>query len=167
MVTKLKICFHRISSTGAVWGIFGYIIFLANSTVFSQELSKFSFELLNRCSWCTCSCSQHGFLSWIYLGVFEYLFWGMFLYFFRNVRKSGKWGKIGLVEFIEKFGYLFFLIWFFNESVHYLLCSCTNSIFGKNLVWEEVLWTYQIEGFLSQLYSWNSLMFCMLQIQES
>ena len=48
--------------------------------------------------------------------------------------KLGKWSKNRFLEFKEKFGYQFSLNLFYNEYVYYLLCSCTNPMFGKNFV---------------------------------
>ena len=52
----------------------------------------------------------------------------------------GKWAKngqkIGFFKVIRKFSHQFFLKLVYNESLYYLLYSCTNPIFGKNLVRE-------------------------------
>ena len=70
-----------------------------------------------------------------------------------------KWAKNGLktgfFEFIGKCSHYFFQNLFYNESLYYLLYSCTNLIFGKNLVreiWARMLSVNQIAGFLYQLY---------------
>ena len=42
--------------------------------------------------------------------------------------------KIGFFEFKEKFGQKFSLNLSYNENLSCFLCSCTNSIFGKNVV---------------------------------
>ena len=42
---------------------------------------------------------------------------------------------------------------FYNENLYYLLCSCANSVFGKNLVPEieaKMVSANQIPGFLNQ-----------------
>ena len=52
-------------------------------------------------------------------------------------------------EFIGKFS-LCSLNFVYNENLHYLLCSCANPIFGKNLVpeiWAKMLSASQIAGF--------------------
>ena len=73
------------------------------------------------------------------------------------------WGngpKIGFFEFEEKFGHQFSLNLFYIENL-YLLCSCTNPIFGKNLVSEieaEMLSANQIAGFLNGLFLLSKLM---------
>ena len=49
----------------------------------------------------------------------------------------------------------------YNESLYYLLYSCTNPISGNNLVpelWAKMLLANQITGFLNQLYLWNKMM---------
>ena len=52
------------------------------------------------------------------------------------LQKLSKWTKnvpkTGFFEFIEKFGQSFLLSLFCNEDLFYLLCSCTNPIFGKS-----------------------------------
>ena len=51
--------------------------------------------------------------------------------------KSTKNGpKTGFFEFKENFCHLFLLNLFYNENLYYLLCFCTNLIFGKILVSE-------------------------------
>ena len=61
-----------------------------------------------------------------------------FLEKFSLHQKVEKWTKNVLktefFEFIEKFGHSFLLNLFFNENSDYLLCSCTNPIFGKIFV---------------------------------
>ena len=42
--------------------------------------------------------------------------------------------KIGFFDFKEKFGHQFSLTLFCNENLCYLVCFCTNPIFGKYLV---------------------------------
>ena len=47
---------------------------------------------------------------------------------------------------------------FYNENLYYLLCSCTNPIFGEILVpeiWSKMFSANQIAGFLNQLYLQN------------
>ena len=71
-----------------------------------------------------------------------------------------KWPKIGLFKFIRKFSPQFFWNLVYNESLYYLLYSCTNPIFGKNLVpeiWVKMLLVNQIAGFLNQLYLQNTM----------
>ena len=57
--------------------------------------------------------------------------------------KLGKWTNNGwktwFFEFIEKCRHHFLLNLFYNENLHYLLCSCSNPIFGKIFVLE--IWT--------------------------
>ena len=74
----------------------------------------------------------------------------------------------------------FFLILWLTESNflkksfwYYLVCSCTDSIFGKNLapdIWVKMLIANQIAGFLNNYIfktKWgNSLIFCMLILQN-
>ena len=76
--------------------------------------------------------------------------------------KSTKNGpKTGFFEFKENFCHLFLLNLFYNENLYYLLCFCTNPIFGKILVseiWPKVFSASQIEGFFNQPYLRNKLM---------
>ena len=85
----------------------------------------------------------------------------------------GKWTKNGpktwFFGFIERFGNYFLLNLFYNENLHYLLCSCKNPIFGKIFVpdtWAKMFSAHQIAGFLinhiSRTKQQNSLIFCML-----
>ena len=90
--------------------------------------------------------------------------WCVTAIFFRNffffTSKWAKGPKIGFFKIIEKFGH-FFLNLFYNESLYYLLCSCANPIFGKNLVleiWVKILSTNQIAEFLYQQYLQNKSM---------
>ena len=78
--------------------------------------------------------------------------------------KLGKWAKngqkTGFSEYIEKF-YQFLLNLLYNEYVYYLLCSCTNSMFGKILVleiWTKMFSANQIAGFFNQPYLQNKSM---------
>ena len=74
-------------------------------------------------------------------------------------------GKIGkkkkrFFKFIGKFSHFFFNL-LYNESLQYFLYSCTNLMFGKNLVpeiWAKMLSSNQIKGFLNQLYLQNKMM---------
>ena len=74
----------------------------------------------------------------------------------RFFEKMGqKWTKNRVFEFIGKCSHYFFQNLFYNESLYYLLYSCTNLIFGKNLVreiWARMLSVNQSAGFLYQLY---------------
>ena len=66
-----------------------------------------------------------------------------------------------MVEFIEKLGHQFLLILFHNENLYYLMCSCTNPIFGKIFVpkiWVEMFSAIQIVGFFNQPYIQNKSM---------
>ena len=61
--------------------------------------------------------------------------------------------KIGFFEFKEKFGQKFSLNLSYNENLSCFLCSCTNSIFEKNLVpemWAKMVSANQIPGFFNQ-----------------
>ena len=47
---------------------------------------------------------------------------------------------------------------FCNENLYYLLCSCTNPIFGKLFVpeiWDKMFSANQIAGFFNQPYFQN------------
>ena len=70
--------------------------------------------------------------------------------------KNGENGqKIKFLKFIGKYS-LFFLDLVYNESLYYLLYSCTNPIFGKSLVPKicaKMLLANQITGLLNQLIS--------------
>ena len=73
-----------------------------------------------------------------------------------KIGKMGlKYAKNSFFGFIEKCGHQSFLNLFYNENQYYLLCSCTNSIFGKNLVpemWVKMLPANLIAGLLNQFY---------------
>ena len=78
------------------------------------------------------------------------------VFFQKNIfaLKSGKiYPKLatkGFVEFIEKIGHQFFLNLVHNESLYYLLCSCTKPISQKNLVpeiWAKMFLANQITSF--------------------
>ena len=75
-------------------------------------------------------------------------------YFAPKIGKIGqKWAKNRVFEYIEKFCYKLLLNLFYIENVYYLLCSCTNSIFGKILVpavWAKMFTANQIAGFFNQ-----------------
>ena len=79
-----------------------------------------------------------------------------------NVGKLAKNGpKTGLFEFIGKFCYWTLLNLFYNKNLYYLLCSCTNPIFGKILVpeiWAKMFSANQVAGFFNQPYLQKKLM---------
>ena len=55
----------------------------------------------------------------------------------------------------KRFGHKFFPNLVYNEDLYYLLYSCTNLIFEKNLIleiWAKTLLACQIVGFLNQVY---------------
>ena len=63
--------------------------------------------------------------------------------------------KQGFLNLLKNLVIIFFLNLVYNESLYYLLYSCTNSIFGKYLVPEicvEMLLASHIAGFLNRLY---------------
>ena len=68
-------------------------------------------------------------------------------------KKNQKWGKLAksrLVEFVEKFDRSFFLNLIYDKSLYYLLYSCTNPTFRKNLIpdiWAKMLLANNIAGF--------------------
>ena len=82
--------------------------------------------------------------------------------FFEKIFLSKKWGKWtkngkkwGFLNLLENLVIIFFQDLVYNESFRYLLYSCTNPIFGKNLVpgiWVKMLLASQITRFLNQLY---------------
>ena len=72
------------------------------------------------------------------------------------------------IEFIKKFGDELLLNLFYNEDLYYLLCSCTNPIFGKIFVpeiWAKMFSVSQIAEFFDQQYLQNKFMkqpdFCL------
>ena len=74
----------------------------------------------------------------------------------------GKWTKnrpkTGFFEFIEKFALKFSLDLLYNENLYYLLCSCTDPLFGKIFVpgiWSKMFSANQIIGFFNQTYLQN------------
>ena len=74
-------------------------------------------------------------------------------FFEKNIfaQKVGqKWAKNRFLNLLENLVINFFLNLGYNESLYYLLYSCTNSIFGKNLfpeMWAKMLLANQITGF--------------------
>ena len=89
------------------------------------------------------------------------------------IAKLGKWTKnrpkTRFFEFIKNFGDWFRLNLFYNENLYYLLCSCTNPIFGKNVFLRygpKCSQPIRLQEFLvnhiSWVSYWNSLIFCML-----
>ena len=76
-----------------------------------------------------------------------------------NGLKMGQ--KQGFFQFIGKFSHYFLLNFICNENLYYLLCSCTNPIFGKILVheiWTKIFSANQIAGFFNQPYLQNKSM---------
>ena len=75
-----------------------------------------------------------------------------------------KWAKSGLKPCLFNFFLkVWSLIWhiFYNTNLYYLLCSCTNPIFGKIFVreiWAKMFIVNQIAGFFNQPYLQNKLM---------
>ena len=70
-----------------------------------------------------------------------------------NGPKMGK--KWGFLNILENLVIIFFQDLVYTESFSYWLYSCTNPIFGKNLVpgiWVKMLLASQITRFLNQLY---------------
>ena len=66
--------------------------------------------------------------------------------------------KTGFFQFIGKYGNWYLMNLIYNENVYYLLCSCTNPIFGKNFVpeiWAKMFSVNQIAGFFNQPYLQN------------
>ena len=93
--------------------------------------------------------------SWCLLG------WGFFGKVFLFPKNCGNGPKIGFFVLKEKFGHKFSLNLFYNESLYYLLCSCTNPLFGKSVVpemWVKVPSAIQIARFLNQPFLQNKLM---------
>ena len=58
--------------------------------------------------------------------------------------------KMLLFEFVEKFGLKFSLKLFYNENLHYLLCSCTSPIFRKKIVLEKLFSFSEMAGFFNE-----------------
>ena len=57
---------------------------------------------------------------------------------FLKMGKMGEqWAKISFFEFIEKIGHYFFLNLVCDKSLCHMSYSCTNPIFGKNLIPEK------------------------------
>ena len=76
-------------------------------------------------------------------------------------QKLGEWAKNRLFDFKEKSGHSFSLNLFHKFFFCYLMCSCTNPIFGKNIFPEiqaKMLSANQIAGFLNQVFLQNKLM---------
>ena len=70
-------------------------------------------------------------------------------------------GQKQFFEFIEKISHSFLLNLFYNENLHYLLCSSTNPIFGKKFVLEiraKMFSANQVAEFFNQPYILNKSM---------
>ena len=88
----------------------------------------------------------------------------------QKFRKMGqKWPTTWFFEFTEKFSHYFLLNLFYNEYSYYLLCSCTNRIFGKILfheIWAKCSQPIRLQDYLInhifRTNQGNSLIFCML-----
>ena len=72
-------------------------------------------------------------------------------------------------DFFEKFSYCFFLNLVYKESLYYLLYSCINPIFWKNLVLRyapKCSWPIRLQYFKTDYISrtkwWKILIFCIL-----
>ena len=66
--------------------------------------------------------------------------------------------KICFLDLLKNSVIIFYLNLVYNESLYYLLYSCTNPIFGKSLVpeiWAKMCLANQIVGFLNQLHIYN------------
>ena len=75
-------------------------------------------------------------------------------FFENNIFASKMDQKYGFWNLLEKLNINFLVILIYNGSVYYLLYSCTNPIFGGNLVPEicnKMLLVNQIAQFLNQL----------------
>ena len=69
--------------------------------------------------------------------------------------------KAGFFQFIGTFGHYFLLNLIYNESLYYLLCSCTNPIIEKIFVpeiWAKMFSANQIAGLFNQPYLQNKSM---------
>ena len=80
-------------------------------------------------------------------------------------RQIGKWTKngpkTGFYKFIERFGHYFLLNSFYNKNLYYLLCSCTNPIFGVifvPVIWAKIFSANQIPVFFNQPHLQNKSM---------
>ena len=77
----------------------------------------------------------------------------------QKLGKQTKFGpKTGFFEFIEKSGHYVLLNLFYNDSLYYFLCPCTNPIFGKIFIpeiWAKMFSVNQIARFFNQLYLQN------------
>ena len=77
----------------------------------------------------------------------------------KNQEKGPK--QASFYQLIGKFGHQFLLNLIYNENLYYLLCSCTNPIFGKIFVpeiWAKMFSANQIAGFFNQPYLQNKSM---------
>ena len=83
--------------------------------------------------------------------------------FAQKIGKLAKnWQKKGFLNLLENLVIInCFLYLVCNESLYYMLYSCTNHIFGKNLIpeiWTKMLLANQITGFLNQLHLQSKIM---------
>ena len=77
-------------------------------------------------------------------------------------KNLGKWTKngpkTGFFESTERFGHSFLLNLCYSENLYYLLCSCTNPIFGKIFVpeiWAKMFSANQTAGFFNHISRTN------------
>ena len=91
-------------------------------------------------------------------------------FFAPKLRKRVKMGqKHGFFNLLENLVINFLLNLIYNRNLYYLLCSCTNPIFGKVFVpeiWPKCSQPMRLQDFLinyiSRTNQWNSPSFCML-----
>ena len=74
-------------------------------------------------------------------------------------QKLGKWAKngpkTGFFQFIRKFAHYILLNLIYNENVYYLLCSCTNAIFGK--IFGPEIWTKMLSAIQNSEFFINEI----------
>ena len=74
-------------------------------------------------------------------------------------QKLGKWAKngpkTGFFQFIRKFGHYILLNLIYNENIYYLLCSCTNAIFGK--IFGPEIWTKMLSAIQNSEFFINEI----------
>ena len=129
---------------------------------FYIKLSNYLIKRLSRFAHCFCKCFSKTIMQLFYHLTCYLWFCVWQSQIFWRKKNCPKYGEIGLrwagnrvFWIIKKFSLLFSLNLVYNESFYYLQYSCTNSIFGKNLVpeiWAKMLLVNQIAGFLNQLY---------------
>ena len=90
-----------------------------------------------------------------------WIFWEKIFFASKLGKRAQNGLKTRFFQFIGKFGHQFLLNLIYNGNFYYLLCSCTNPIFGTIFVpeiWAKMFSANQIAGYFNQPYLQNKSM---------